>query len=81
MPLKTVRAIEIELFINASREAEGVQFVKQAYYLEPEQIGAKAFYLLKSVLAEQNKTRHLRRSCSRTASSSRRSTRTARRCC
>jgi DNA end-binding protein Ku len=56
VPLKTVRAIEIELFINASREAEGVQFVKQAYYLEPEQIGAKAFYLLKSVLAEQNKT-------------------------
>ena len=56
VPLKTVRAIEIELFINASREAQGVQFVKQAYYLEPEQIGAKAFYLLKSVLAEQNKT-------------------------
>jgi DNA end-binding protein Ku len=56
VPLKTVRAIEIELFINASREAEGVQFVKQAYYLEPEKIGAKAFYLLKSVLAEQNKT-------------------------
>ena len=56
MPLKTVRAIEIEMFINASREAEGVQFVKQAYYLEPEKIGAKAFYLLKSVLAEQNKT-------------------------
>ena len=56
VPLKTVRAIEIELFINATREAEGVQFVKQAYYLEPEQIGAKAFYLLKSVLAEQNKS-------------------------
>ena len=30
--------------------------MKQAYYLEPEKIGAKAFYLLKSVLAEQNKT-------------------------
>jgi DNA end-binding protein Ku len=30
--------------------------VKQAYYLEPETIGAKAFYLLKSVLAEQNKS-------------------------
>ena len=56
VPLKTVRAIEIELFINASPDAEGVQFVKQAYYLEPEQIGAKAFYLLKSVLAEQNKS-------------------------
>jgi DNA end-binding protein Ku len=56
VPLKTVRAIEIEMFIPASREAEGTQFVKQAYYLEPEQIGAKAFYLLKSVLADQNKS-------------------------
>ena len=56
VPLKTMRAIEIELFINASRDAAGTQFVKQAYYLEPEQIGAKAFYLLKSVLADQNKS-------------------------
>ena len=56
VPLKTVRAIEIEMFINATRDAAGTQFVKQAYYLEPEQIGAKAFYLLKSVLAEQNKS-------------------------
>jgi DNA end-binding protein Ku len=56
VPLKTMRAIEIEMFITASRDAGGTQFVKQAYYLEPEQIGAKAFYLLKSVLAEQNKS-------------------------
>ena len=56
VPLKTMRAIEIEMFISASRDAQGTQFVKQAYYLEPEQIGAKAFYLLKSVLAEQNKS-------------------------
>jgi len=56
VPLKTMRAIEIEMFINASRDSEGTQFVKQAYYLEPEQIGAKAFYLLKSVLADQNKS-------------------------
>jgi DNA end-binding protein Ku len=56
VPLKTMRAIEIEMFINASRDAQGTQFVKQAYYLEPEQIGAKAFYLLKAVLAEQNKS-------------------------
>jgi DNA end-binding protein Ku len=55
VPLKTVRAIEIEMFVPASRES-GAQFVKQAYYLEPEQIGAKAFYLLKSVLAEQAKS-------------------------
>jgi len=56
VPLKTVRAIEIEMFINASRDSEGTQFVKQAYYLEPEQIGAKAFYLLKTVLADENKS-------------------------
>jgi DNA end-binding protein Ku len=56
VPLKTMRAIEIEMFIKASRDSQGTQFVKQAYYLEPEQIGAKAFYLLKSVLAEQNKS-------------------------
>ena len=56
VPLKTMRAIEIEMFINASRDSQGTQFVKQAYYLEPEQIGAKAFYLLKSVLGEQNKS-------------------------
>ena len=53
VPLKTMRSIEIELFIDASREAHGANFVKQAYYLEPEQIGRKAFYLLKSVLAEE----------------------------
>jgi DNA end-binding protein Ku len=56
VPLKTVRAIEIEMFIKAGRDNGGTQFVKQAYYLEPEQIGAKAFYLLKSVLAEQDKS-------------------------
>jgi DNA end-binding protein Ku len=56
VPLKTMRAIEIEMFIAADRDNGGTEFVKQAYYLEPEQIGAKAFYLLKSVLAEQGKT-------------------------
>ena len=56
VPLKTMRAIEIEMFITADRENTGTQFVKQAYYLEPDQIGTKAFYLLKSVLAEQGKT-------------------------
>jgi DNA end-binding protein Ku len=56
VPLKTMRAIEIEMFVEATRDNAGTQFVKQAYYLEPEQIGAKAFYLLKTVLAEQNKS-------------------------
>ncbi|CAN5156745.1 Ku protein [soil metagenome] len=56
VPLKTMRAIEIEMFVNVDRDNAGTQFVKSAYYLEPEQIGAKAFYLLKSVLAEQGKS-------------------------
>jgi DNA end-binding protein Ku len=55
VPLKTMRAIEIEMFVPASRES-GAQFVKQAYYLEPEDVGAKAFYLLKSVLADEGKS-------------------------
>ncbi len=56
VPLKTMRAIEIEMFVNVDRDNAGTQFVKAAYYLEPEQIGAKAFYLLKSVLVEQGKS-------------------------
>jgi DNA end-binding protein Ku len=56
VPLKTMRAIEIETFISASRDSQGTQFVKQAYYLEPEPVGTKAFYLLKQVLAEQDKS-------------------------
>jgi DNA end-binding protein Ku len=53
VPLKTVRAIEIETFVDANADDNGTRFVKQAYYLEPEAIGRKAFYLLKSVLAEE----------------------------
>ena len=57
VPLKTVRSIEIEAFVPADEaEAKGTRFVKQAYYLEPDEIGRKAFYLLKAVLAETNKT-------------------------
>ncbi len=57
VPLKTVRAIEIEKFVPA-RPADGepVRFVKQAYYLEPEAIGRKAFSLLRAVLAERGLT-------------------------
>ena len=53
VPLKTMRSIEIELFVDADRDSSGVTFVKQAYYMEPEAIGRKAFYLLKSVLADE----------------------------
>ena len=56
VPLKTVRTIEIEQFTKAERDDTNTRFVKQAYYVEPDKIGRKAFYLLKSVLAEEGLT-------------------------
>ncbi len=54
VPLKTVRSIEIEKFVPATpAEDEPTRFVKQAYYVEPEAIGRKAYALLREVLAEQ----------------------------
>jgi DNA end-binding protein Ku len=44
------------MFVDARNEAHGAQFVKQAYYLEPDEVGRKAFYLLKSVLADAGKS-------------------------
>ena len=56
VPLKTVRTIEIEQFTRAERNDSNARFVKQAYYLEPDKIGRKAFYLLRSVLEEEGLT-------------------------
>jgi DNA end-binding protein Ku len=56
VPLKTVRTIEIEQFTKAEREDTNTRFVKQAYFIEPDKIGRKAFYLLKSVLADEGLT-------------------------
>ena len=53
VPLKTVRSIEIEQFVPVDEAAEATRFVKQAYYLEPEPVARKAFFLLKQVLAKQ----------------------------
>jgi DNA end-binding protein Ku len=53
VPLKTVRSIEIEQFVPVDAAAETTRFVKQAYYLEPEPVARKAFYLLKQVRAER----------------------------
>jgi DNA end-binding protein Ku len=52
VPLKTVRAIEIEQFVPAAAKSDG-RFAKQAYYLEPEPIGKRAFGLLREVLADK----------------------------
>jgi DNA end-binding protein Ku len=54
VPLKTVRSIEIDKFVPAlPDEDEAARYVKQAYYVEPEAIGKKAYALLREVLAEQ----------------------------
>jgi len=54
VPLKTVRSIEIEKFVPAlPQRDEPARYVKQAYYVEPETIGKKAYALLREVLAEQ----------------------------
>jgi DNA end-binding protein Ku len=52
VPLKTVRSIEIEQFVEAERERHASRFVKQSYYLEPEAVGKKAFSLLREVLID-----------------------------
>jgi DNA end-binding protein Ku len=57
VPLKTVRSIEVEQF--APREEmnrEHGQFTKQAYYVEPDKIGRKAFYLMRQVLLDKELT-------------------------
>ena len=57
VPLKTVRAIEIEQFAPRNdATAEHLKFTKQAYYLEPDKIGRKAFHLLRQVLGEKGLT-------------------------
>jgi DNA end-binding protein Ku len=53
VPLRTVRAIEIEQFVEVDAQSDAPIFVKQAYYLEPEPVGRKAFSLLRAVLAEE----------------------------
>jgi DNA end-binding protein Ku len=53
VPLKTVRSIQIEQFVPVEKDGETTRFVKQAYYLEPEPVARRAFFLLKKVLAEK----------------------------
>jgi DNA end-binding protein Ku len=56
LPLKTVRSIEIEQFVDSDQAEQNTRFVKQAYYIEPDKIGRKAFGLLKTVLQEKGLT-------------------------
>ncbi len=56
LPLKTVRSIEIEQFVEREDAEQQTRFVKQAYYIEPDRVGRKAFQLLKEVLQDKNLT-------------------------
>ena len=56
LPLKTVRSIEIEQFVDATEAETNTKFVKQAYYIEPDRVGRKAFQLLKEVLQDKGLT-------------------------
>jgi len=56
VPLKTVRTIEIEQFTKSDDEDASTRFVKQAYYIEPDRVGRKAFQLLKEVLQDKGLT-------------------------
>ena len=56
LPLKTVRSIEIAQFVDAQEAESQTKFVKQAYYLEPDRVGRKAFQLLKDVLMDKGLT-------------------------
>lgn len=56
LPLKTVRSIEIEQFVESAEATKHTKFVKQAYYIEPDRVGRKAFGLLKEVLSEKGLT-------------------------
>ena len=57
VPLATVRSIEIHQFVPRDGGGDSAtRFVKQAYYIEPDPVGRKAFALLKSVLADKDLT-------------------------
>jgi len=57
VPLKTIRSIEIEQFAPKDETTRThAQFTKQAYYIEPDKIGRKAFYLMRQVLLDKELT-------------------------
>ncbi len=49
LPLPTTRAVEILEFVDDAEIDAGV-YIKTAYYLEPEQVGAKPYALLRTAL-------------------------------
>lgn len=54
LPLKTTRTIDIVEFVDRGEVPMGL-YLKSAYYLEPDEVGVKPFFLLKRALEETNK--------------------------
>ncbi|HYM51555.1 MAG TPA: Ku protein [Candidatus Limnocylindrales bacterium] len=54
LPLKTTRTIDIVEFVDRDEVPMGL-YLKAAYYLEPEDVGVKPFFLLKRALQDTNK--------------------------
>src|SRR5918911_1281920 len=54
LPLKTTRTIDIVEFVEREEVPLGL-YLKSAYYLEPEDVGVKPFFLLKRALQDTNK--------------------------
>lgn len=54
LPLPSTRTIEIVEFVDDGDIEAGV-FIKSAYYLEPETVGVKPYYLLKQALQKSHK--------------------------
>jgi DNA end-binding protein Ku len=54
LPLPSAHTIDIMEFVDAG-QIPGELYMKQAYYLEPEKVGIKPYYLLKKSLQEMGK--------------------------
>ena len=54
LPIPSAHTIEISEFVDGA-EIPAELYMKQAYYLEPEKVGVKPYYLLKKALEEEGK--------------------------
>ena len=54
LPLPSAHTIDIQEFVDGS-DIPAELYMKQAYYLEPEKVGVKPYYLLKEALGDMGK--------------------------
>jgi DNA end-binding protein Ku len=54
LPLPSAHTIDIQEFVDGA-DIPAELYMKQAYYLEPEKVGVKPYYLLKEALADMGK--------------------------